>query len=1130
MILLIASFAALVAPAHEAGTCAPRAGGDPPWPTYHGDDARTGNSTDSGPLTNHMLWSNSTGLYSYSSPAIAGGKVYLPADDGSIYCFWASNGTRIWRTVLSAPAWAGPAVDVANDRVYVCDGTAWAGSTTHYAYGLNASSGAQIWRKPLTSFGESSPLIYNDTIIVGTGDYYMGTMSNNLYCFNSTNGNQVWATPSAGSCASPAFLDGRLYSVGNGLLRCMDPVTGAIFWNATVSAGYGSPSAADGIVYYPGAGGHVYAFLASNGSKVWETNSGYPESYSTCAISNGSVYACVVNSNQRAGALVSMDALVGGVKWTYPVGGESWGAPAVSGNQAYLCYGTTVICINISTQSMVWSYTGPAGTSQYGIGSSPSIASGKLYVGAAESKIYCFGPGVPNTPPAALKLEQPAEIRETSLVLGWNRSDAADFARYEVHRSLTPSFVPGQLTLHQPGGNITDVNRLSLNLTGLSYSTHYFFKLRLWDNGEPPMFNDSFEVEATTATPNGAPAAVALFAPQDVSPFSMRLSWSANADQDFARYELHRGLSKGFTLGGATLLETIDQRDHNSTLVESLKPWTVYYFRVRVYDNGSPPLRNDSNELEARTGNTPPSAAVLNPVQMGATSAALSWSASPDEDFARYEVHFSRNATFSPEKGTLAANLTGRQLTDFTLENLELARTYYFLVRTTDVGGLWNDSNIVSGMTMNTVPRPVISSPGDGDIYDTRTPVTFNCSGSTDQDRDPLSFFWTSSVSGFLSKQEEFTTLLAEGEHRITLYVNDGAGHNVSAKISLTVNKAPDRAPVMAVAFPVDNGELAGIVTLHGTASDPDGNGSITVVELSIDKAAWLDADGLTSWYREWNTSKVANGKHKIAFRAFDGELYSPEVTVSFRVLNIIINLRPTVAITGPSVDKPLFGTVTVTGTASDPEGNLSRVEMSLNGGGWSMVTGASTWSYVLDTTAMRNGMHSIQVRSFDGVNYSDAAQLDFKVSNAGAVASPGPSNILLIGVAVVVIAAVLAAVLVMRRRRPKATAAQPPAAPPGGQPAMAQQFQPPQQQPAAEQYQPQQQPVAEQYLPPQQQPVAEQYLPPQQQAAAEQYQPQAGAQPPAPGYRQPPPEYPLEYRPIDQSHPPQDQRPPRQQ
>ena len=130
---------------------------------------------------------------------------------------------------------------------------------------------------------------------------------------------------------------------------------------------------------------------------------------------------------------------------------------------------------------------------------------------------------------------------------------------------------------------------------------------------------------------------------------------------------------------------------------------------------------------------------------------------------------------------------------------------------------------------------------------------------------------------------------------------------------------------------------------------------------------------------------------------------------------------------------------------------------------------GASSWSYVLDTKTLRNGRHSIQVRAFDGANYSDAAQLDLSVNNAAPATSLGPSNMLLIGLVAVVIIAVIAGVVLMRRGKAKGTSARAPSAPPEAQPAAVQQVQPPQQQAAADQYQPQaamQPPVAQQYQP----------------------------------------------------------------
>jgi len=539
----------------------------------------------------------------------------------------------------------------------------------------------------------------------------------------------------------------------------------------------------------------------------------------------------------------------------------------------------------------------------------------------------------------------------------------------------------------------------------------------------------------------------------------MRLAWSASTDADFARYEVHRGSSKNFFPGPSTLLASIDNRNDNTTLAQGMRPWTVYFFKVRVYDNGSPPLRNDSNELAQRTGNTPPAASALDPVQMGATSAFLSWATSPDDDFARYELHMSRNASIMPDNRTLVANLTNRQITEYTKENLELARTYYFMVRIFDEDGMQNDSNTVNGTTMNTIPKPVISSPGEGDIFDTRTPVSFNGNASTDQDRDPLSFLWTSSIDGMLSDSASFTATLSQGSHRITLYVNDQNGHNVSARISITVERAPDRPPVLAVIFPLDNGELSGVATIRGTASDQDGNETLVSVEYSVDKGAWNTADGLTSWSFELNTSKLSNGKHRLAFRAFDGELYCPDIILNVKVANVIINLKPSITITGPPSGQALSGTAMISGTASDPENNLSRVEMSLNGGGWSTIVGASTWSYALDTTILRNGQHSIQFRSFDGTHFSEPARFNFTVRNAAVqtTRSTDTSVFILPIIAIIAVVVILAVILMRRRSKGPAAANQLIAQPP-----------PQQQYPPAAQYPP---PQTGGYQPPQQPP-----------------------------------------------------------
>jgi hypothetical protein len=237
-------------------------------------------------------------------------------------------------------------------------------------------------------------------------------------------------------------------------------------------------------------------------------------------------------------------------------------------------------------------------------------------------------------------------------------------------------------------------------------------------------------------------------------------------------------------------------------------------------------------------------------------------------------------------------------------------------------------------------------------------------------------------------------------------------------------------------------------------------------------------------------------------------------VSINIKVQNILINLKPSVTITGPSAAKPFSATVTVTGTASDPEGGLSRVEMSLNGGGWSPVTGASTWSYPLDTTALRNGKHTIQVRAFDGANFSDIAELNFTVSNVKAASGSGPNNMLLLAGIVVVIAVVAAAALLMRRRKPGAAVAQSPATPAEAQPPAAQPNQP---QAAAVQ------PPAAGYYPPQSAAYPMEY---RQSDGGQEYAPQQGFQQTPDGQAYPPQQY--QQPPEAQAYQPQGPQPPR--
>ncbi len=84
------------------------------------------------------------------------------------------------------------------------------------------------------------------------------------------------------------------------------------------------------------------------------------------------------------------------------------------------------------------------------------------------------------------------------------------------------------------------------------------------------------------------------------------------------------------------------------------------------------------------------------PEQITENSITLSWSASQDPDFARYEVY---QSSASGVLGTLVTTVTNRETTTYKVTNLAHDTVYYFTVRVYDIVGLYIDSNQLSVFT-----------------------------------------------------------------------------------------------------------------------------------------------------------------------------------------------------------------------------------------------------------------------------------------------------------------------------------------------------------------------------------------------------------------------------------------------
>jgi hypothetical protein len=105
---------------------------------------------------------------------------------------------------------------------------------------------------------------------------------------------------------------------------------------------------------------------------------------------------------------------------------------------------------------------------------------------------------------------------------------------------------------------------------------------------------------------------------------------------------------------------------------------------------------------------------------------------------------------------------------------------------------------------------------------------------------------------------------------------------------------------------------------------------------------------------------------------------------------NFSINIAspsPSVAITSPASGATVSGTLSVSGTASDSV-SISSVQVSVDGGSYSLASGTNTWSFSLNTDSLSNGAHSLSAKTTDAAGISATSSTLPLTVNNGSTAS----------------------------------------------------------------------------------------------------------------------------------------------
>jgi hypothetical protein len=212
---------------------------------------------------------------------------------------------------------------------------------------------------------------------------------------------------------------------------------------------------------------------------------------------------------------------------------------------------------------------------------------------------------------------------------------------------------------------------------------------------------------------------------------------------------------------------------------------------------------------------------------------------------------------------------------------------------------------------------------------------------------------------------------------------------------------------------------LKGTVTVRGLVSDPEGD-AVTVRYAIGRPEGWQNASVADNgWSFSWDSTAVTNGQYSVFVEADDGTS-SKRVWTQYFVDNPApVNHAPTVELVSPTPGT-VRGVVALEGLASDIDGDpIVEVQMRVDSGPWTTVTGKEAWSFSWDTRDYGNGARTLSLRSFDGELWSQVEDYRFTLDNPEGDGD-GDGSSARVWMVVVIVIVVVAVALLLYLRGPR--------------------------------------------------------------------------------------------------------------
>jgi len=313
------------------------------------------------------LWSFACGGEVRSSPAVAGGLLFVGSYDGNLYALNTQRGEPLWKYATQGGIASSPLV--ADDLVFF-------GSEDHTFYALHMRTGRMKWSCSTQGRIRSSPRFAYEHLFFGSDDGLS-------YALRARTGRVAWRFDAEAPIRSSAVISGGTLFFGDeeGYLHALDAASGEMKWKYQAGGKItSSPAVEEGLILVGCGDSHIYALDLEKGGVIWRYRT-EGSVISSPAVAKGVVY--IGSTDDR---LYVLEAKTGKPKWYYSTEGAVTSSPRLAEGAVY--FGSIdgyLYCLDAQSGELRWRFQteGP-------ITGSPAISEGIVYIGSQDHKIYAL--------------------------------------------------------------------------------------------------------------------------------------------------------------------------------------------------------------------------------------------------------------------------------------------------------------------------------------------------------------------------------------------------------------------------------------------------------------------------------------------------------------------------------------------------------------------------------------------------------------------------------------------------------------------------------------------------------------------------------------------------------------------